>query len=269
MPMKKNTTLFKILFLTFVSLAPIHWCYSAEQTQAVSDTTLSPPALIETTWNFLGRCNDIEAIQRFAREGQDPASITRFFERLRDSIGLISFVSDREWTISGDGIIQIWSDAVQATRCNKQTMRGDVGASLWVIDCRSNPDHSGDLFTWCAVAHFASELCPAPWRVPTAEDFCNLNKILFDQSSCRTHTVEPKDVIETYIERWGGAFGGSTASRGTLFFQEVKGYYWSISEYDENYAFYLDYDVHGKIQPQCTASAKAVGLSLRCIRDGE
>jgi hypothetical protein len=76
-------------------------------------------------------------------------------------------------------------------------------------------------------------------------------------------------MIATYINRWGGAFGGATGSRGTLFFQDVKAYYWSISEHDKNYAFYLDYDMHGRIQPQCLANAKSLGFSLRCVRDAE
>jgi len=265
--MERTNTFLKTLFLTFVFSVFSHACYSTEQVQAVSDTTLSSPVGPTGTYlDFAGRCVLRDTVIDFAIHHTGPNHLAI---RSRNDLGLISFASDREWTIEGNGITQIWSDAVQATGCNKTEFRGDFENRVWFVDCRSNPDHSGDFFSWCLVDHFASELCPAPWRVPSAEDFCNLDRILFNHQACRTHTTTPENMIATYINRWGGAFGGATGSRGTLFFQDVKAYYWSISEHDKNYAFYLDYDMHGRIQPQCLANAKSLGFSLRCVRDAE
>ena len=193
--------------------------------------------------------------------------------RLINGLGAISFASDREWRVEGSGMVQIWSAAVQADSCSNAAdflgMGESRGQRFSLIGCRSNPDYPGDFFTWCAVVSFASTLCPEPWRVPTAEDFCNLDKILIGQSSCFSHTTTPDNLVATYIDKWGGALGGGAGSRGSLFFGGVKAYYWSATEYDGFYAFYLNYDVHGSIRSQCTENTKALGFSLRCVRDAE
>jgi len=194
--------------------------------------------------------------------------------RLVGGIGSVSFVSDREWRVEGHGgVVQIWSDAVQADSCsNVENFVGEgvrEGFRFPVINRRSNPGHSGDLFSWCAVMRFASELCPAPWRVPTAVDFCNLDQILMGSSLCYSHETTPDRLMETYMDVWGGTLSGSCGSRGSLVFGDIKGYYWSATEYDESYAFYLYYSVHGIIKSQCTDNTKALGFSLRCVRDAE
>jgi uncharacterized protein (TIGR02145 family) len=185
----------------------------------------------------------------------------------KENLGTVSFVSDREWTVGGNGIIQIWSDAVQATGCNKTEFRGDSASyTLRLTDCRSNPGQRGNFFTWCAIVRFASDLCPAPWRVPTAEDFCDLDKILSGHATCNSHVTSPDEMAEIYIGKWGGSLGGASGSWGTLYYQDVRAYYWSVSEYNEDYAFYLTYDVHGNVQSQSTNSTKAFGASLRCVK---
>jgi uncharacterized protein (TIGR02145 family) len=194
-----------------------------------------------------------------------------FYPGWGESLGVVSFVSDREWRIEGNGIVQIWSDAVQATGCDKEHIGGSARnratrQHFILTDCRSNPDHPGDFFSWCAVARFADTLCPAPWRVPTAKDFCGLDKILFNRNKCNTHIVTPEKMIETYINLWGGAFGGGAGGRGILF-SNVKAYYWSSTIFEEAYAYHLNYDVHGNIQSQCVMNTKGMGFSLRCIRD--
>jgi len=100
------------------------------------------------------------------------------------SLGVVSFYTDNEWTVEGNGVFQIWSDAVTATDCQKETFSfGDdqniiLGHHFYLADCRSNPGFPGDLFSWCAVVHFADVLCPYPWRVPTQQDFSDLNTVL-------------------------------------------------------------------------------------------
>jgi uncharacterized protein (TIGR02145 family) len=193
--------------------------------------------------------------------------------RLTDGLGLVSFVSDREWRVEGHGVVQIWSDVVQADSCsNMKEFTGSSnrqGFRFSLINCRSNPNHPGDLLTWCAVVHFAPELCPAPWRVPTAADFCNLDRILMGSGLCYSHATTLDHLKATYIDVWGGTFNGGSGSRGTLFYGGEKAYYWSITEYDEFYAFYLHYDIHGSIKSQCTENTKSLGFSLRCVRDAE
>jgi len=45
----------------------------------------------------------------------------------------------------------------------------------FLIDCRSNPGQKGDLFSWRAVSELKDVLCPYPWRVPTVQDFIDLD----------------------------------------------------------------------------------------------
>jgi len=265
--MERSYTFLKVLFLTFVFSAFSHVCYSAGQVQAASDTTLSSPVELTGTYlDFVGRCVLRDTVTDYAIHPTGPSHLAI---RSRSDLGLVSFVSDQEWIIKGGGITQIWSDAVQATGCNKTEFRGDFHNKVWFVDCRSNPDHPGDLFSWCAVDLFASDLCPAPWRVPTAEDFCNLDKFLIGQGLCYSHETTPDHLRETYIDVWGGTLSGGAGSRGSLFFGDVKAYYWSSTEHDDYYAFYLYYDVHGSIKSQCIESAKPFGFSLRCVRDAE
>jgi uncharacterized protein (TIGR02145 family) len=194
--------------------------------------------------------------------------------RLTDGFGTVTFVSDREWRVEGNGMVQIWSDAVQADSCSNVEEFVGSGANrggfrFALVNCRSNPEQSGDLFTWCAATSFASQLCPEPWRVPTAVDFCNLDRILMGSDLCYSHTTTPERLRDTYIDVWGGTLSGGTSSRGQLFWGGEKAYYWSATEYDGFYAFYLTYDLHGTIKSQCIENTKALGFSVRCVRDAE
>jgi hypothetical protein len=93
--------------------------------------------------------------------------------------GAVSFVSDSVWTIGS----QTWSDAVTTTSCREKTTYDGTKTAYnhnakyngHNADCRSNPEQKGDLFSWCAVIRFATFLCPSPWRVPTADDFRELD----------------------------------------------------------------------------------------------
>jgi uncharacterized protein (TIGR02145 family) len=185
--------------------------------------------------------------------------------RWGESLGKVSFATDRKWTVEGHDMTQIWSDVVEASACGSSFM-GDSAFVVFFSDCRSNSNIRGSFFSWCAVARFGSTLCPAPWRVPTADDFCNLNKILFETTACVTHTTTPEKITETLIKTWGADFSGGYGSRGSLFHLGSKVYYWSQTEYSSQHAYYLDFDIHGKVQPQNNINSKALGFLLRCVR---
>jgi hypothetical protein len=112
-----------------------------------------------------------------------------------ESLGTVSFVSERIAIISNGTLTQIWSDDVTATNCQKEMFNGGGLHSNFNADCRSNPNRDrhnkliGDLFSWCAVHRFQNYLCPYPWRVPTKQDFVNLDIILREgKGSIRWHT---------------------------------------------------------------------------------
>jgi len=189
------------------------------------------------------------------------------------ALGNVSFATDSTWTISGNGIFQIWSDAVQTDYCsNKTSFRGGVDDGAiwdpkWVsfnIDCRSNPYHKGDLFSWRAVHDLKEELCPYPWRVPTKQDFVDLDIAL---GGTGKHQIRVPTLRDKYLNDWGGDNGGfCSGMNGVLFMQGFDGRYWSQSEFDINHAFFLFFSSHDHVRASAVMD-KANGHSLRCVRD--
>ena len=173
------------------------------------------------------------------------------------SLGTISFATNQTWTIGN----QTWSDAVTATACQKNTFNGE---GIFSADCRSNSGFPGDLFSWCAVVRFANQLCPAPWRVPTRQDFINLDIALGGNGNrigirCRGH-------LNQYIDTWGGAFAGAVLWDNRSG-NSSWGNYWSRSSYRFGIGFSLIILSDAQmVQPQ-GHNCKGSGLSLRCIRD--
>jgi len=182
------------------------------------------------------------------------------------SLGVVNFATDNTWTISNGTITQIWSDAVTATSCQKTSFNGGtLEAGVWTfhVDCRSNPGFPGDLFSWLAVYELREELCPYPWRVPTMEDFIDLDIAMGGNGRNRGST--PQFVIDNYINRWGGAFGGGCGPTGTLWHQNSWGDYWSLSSRDGNYGVFLFFSTLGAVGPR-DWDHKSDGLSLRCVK---
>jgi len=199
-------------------------------------------------------------------------------ENRRGSWGIVTF--DRrghDVEISGHGITQIWSGAVTATACRKTTFnfvtatrRSDPNffspANFIDDDCRSNPNFPGDLFSWQAVVRYADIFCPYPWRIPTAQDFIDLDIALGGTGNLRTST--PRFITANYINRWGGAFGGYCNSSGALQYQHLMGAYWSQTACGispRSLGFSLVFSGAGEIHPQFRDIGMA-GKSIRCVR---
>ena len=194
------------------------------------------------------------------------------------NLGKVSFATDSVWIILGNGVSQIWSDAVQTDTCSNRTeFRGrkrDTLRPLFVpiTDCRSNPNQKGDLFSWLAVSEFKNVLCPYPWRVPTKQDFINLDIALGgtgkNRGPERNDPVHIRFIQDNYIPHWGLSFGGYSVSTYPWFSdQGWVAYYWSQSERDCGAGIVYKLGISCcDIHPQGTAS-KAWGYSLRCVRD--
>jgi uncharacterized protein (TIGR02145 family) len=174
-----------------------------------------------------------------------------------ESLGTISFVSDKTWTVGS----QTWSDAVQAANCDKTTFNGG-SADNFRADCRSNPTF-GVFFSWCAVTRFAAQLCPAPWRVPTLQDFVNLDKALGGMESNNQNDTTIRD---RYLNDWGGVYGGVCVSSINVWSRGHWALYWSQSEYNTDYGHYLYFDNQDNVFP-LGRGIKSLGLLLRCVRD--
>jgi len=176
-----------------------------------------------------------------------------------ESLGTISFVTDKLTVVTNGMLIQTWSDDVTATNCQKTIFNGGDCYSNFNADCRSNPVISrrnqihGDFFSWCAVVRFADKLCPYPWRVPTRADFTILNIILNNRSE--------------YFSRWNAKENGFSLGNG-LVRNNADTHYWS-QQYSlhENLAYSLyispiHLPAHARPQKK---HLKSSGLTLRCV----
>jgi len=191
----------------------------------------------------------------------------------RDSIGLciipdwfsgfgkVTFATDRTWIISGNGITQIWSDAVTATNCDKTSFTGRSFAN-YNVDCRSNPDFSGDLFSWCAVVRFKDTLCPAPWRVPTRHDFANLGRALRDG----TRNPSDEEHRDRFLNVWGGNIGGGCFPGGVLYDQGRYALYWAQTEHSATTGHRLFFRGRGNFWGGAHYY-KCHGATLRCVKN--
>jgi len=158
-----------------------------------------------------------------------------------ESLGTVSFYTSQTWRVEQGIIRQFWSDAVTATACQKTTFRGSGWYVDWHTDydfevlhyfntdCRSNPYFPGDFFSWCAVVRFADVLCPPEqgWRVPRESDFIFLDIALGGNGIVGMGESQRQLVMDNYINRWGGVFGGLTTSDGSLADHGYWGNYWS------------------------------------------
>jgi len=106
------------------------------------------------------------------------------------------------------------------------------------------------------------ELCPYPWRVPTREDFRDLDLAMGGTGYFRTNTTF---VNANFITRWGGQFRGGCNATGQLFGRDSWAYYWSQSEDGADGGFLLRFSSTGIINPQHWSS-KFNGFPLRCVK---
>ena len=170
--------------------------------------------------------------------------------------GKVSFKTSQIWTIpaANGAPKQEWSDVVMASGAKKDNY------NCKVADCRQNPPY-GDLFSWHTVVTYENQLCPTGWRVPTKDDFINLDKAL--GGTGRNNT--PQFVTEKFINTWGGAFGGYCYCSNTMEDQGSGAYYWSDTDYNDANAINFSFNTSGTIQLQ-SFSGKSFGFMLRCVR---
>jgi len=187
-------------------------------------------------------------------------------------LGIASFATDQTWTFYNrpHNIHQVWSDAVQTTVCsNKTTFSGGTASAGFNIDCRSNPNFRGDLFSWRAVNEL--NLCPYPWRVPTRQDFRNLDiGVMGGNGNDRRASVQ---FITDIVNLWGGEFVGRSTASGSLTNQNTTAHYWGLGTQqntNDNSGHSLIFDIAvtlgDNIRPMAFQN-KGQGQALRCVKD--
>ncbi|MCL2028426.1 MAG: hypothetical protein FWG79_08080 [Bacteroidales bacterium] len=183
------------------------------------------------------------------------------------------------WTIPARAGVaaQTWSDLVVSPPCDKTDYNGGSNPNF-DVDCRNSDEipFPGHYFSWCAVRKYADILCPGTWRIPTVQDFLNLNILMggtgwmdsHDPSTAineqsYTSGTNQDNTATTHVPR-GGTWGGSRFTGFSGNPTNAGSYYWSFSEsygshaytqhYNPAYVALYDYD-------------KSSGFALRCVRD--
>jgi uncharacterized protein (TIGR02145 family) len=175
--------------------------------------------------------------------------------------GTASFASAQTWTVGS----QTWSDAVQCTGCGETFDGGNSDG--YKADCRSVSPYKGHLFSWQAVKDYAKVLCPDGngWRVPTKDDFINLDKALGGTGERR---YNDETTSNKYLNDWGGEYGGYCESNGARRGQGANAFYWSLTGVEGSaYNIYaLAFSSAGTNEPVYAGGMKSEGNAVRCVK---
>jgi hypothetical protein len=176
------------------------------------------------------------------------ATITITADTLNKTVKVIQAVyslhaaSTQTWTFGSSTLT--WSDVIHIPECNKTTF----GISNTEPACRSHTEGANTwyYYNWPYVNANAHTLCPAPWRVPAREDFDALVAV--------TTTGELSAV-------WG--YGGLAHS--TVYDVSSQADYWSSTEVDTGYAYYLLYR-SCNTDLLVYSTTKELGHQVRCVK---
>jgi uncharacterized protein (TIGR02145 family) len=149
-------------------------------------------------------------------------------------LGAISTLTLNEWIIGTGATRQIWSDAILVQNAD-ETYNGGTNDDFKVSIVKN--EGYGDLFSWQAVDQYKNILCPAPWRLPTDEDFRNLDILLggtgfpngqigYDQPNPEA----PQELYDAYINTWGAKFGGFASTTDGFLGRGENASYWSVTQ---------------------------------------
>ena len=172
----------------------------------------------------------------------------------------------KETVIEGYGIRQIWSGAVTATNCYNRAFNGGASSGPFNASCRSNISgvrEHGDQFSWCAVMRFAEELCPYPWRVPTRQDFIDLNTALggvFGFLPVGDYSF----ITDNYINRWGGVLWADN-NRWAHYWSQSMSTTSSFAAYETRFGG-SGGQWDSPIVNRYRLVNRSVGVVLRCVR---
>jgi hypothetical protein len=148
--------------------------------------------------------------------------------------------SAQTWTFGESPLV--WSDVIQIPDCNKS----DFDNNSTEPRCRSyTSDKLRYYYNWAYVTAHAATLCPSPWQVPTSSNFSTL-------------------VSSTNQPTLGSAWGyGGYALGSSIRDVSSYAYYWSSTEFNTYYAYYLYY-YSGNLS--VTHDGKYDGCQVRCVK---
>lgn len=178
-----------------------------------------------------------------------------------NKIGSTSFMTATTWTVGQ----QTWSDMVMASGARGKTNFGGGSSGMYLVDLRENTGY-GDMFTWEAVDKHKEQLCPAPWSVPTKDDFVTLDKALGGTGENGQNNAT---LMDAYKTTWGALMGGiCVGSNGGMYSQGMIGYFWSQTQIDGDFAYIVQ--LNGTtVNPVSSTINKSNGFTVRCVKPKE
>lgn len=157
------------------------------------------------------------------------------------------------------------------------------GAYCWYKNDESNKKIYGALYNWYAVN--TGRLCPDGWRVPTDNEWKNLEgnadtRFGLGDSVWENQGGRGQDVGVRLKATSGWSSGGSgtdnlgfsalpggeRCSKGRFFIAGRSGFWWSTTEYSKSSAWYRNM-IYGMEDMNRNTHPKWMGFSVRCIRD--
>lgn len=170
--------------------------------------------------------------------------------------------SDKIWMVGEGETLQYWSDAIRIPGCNKSDFKGGGTPQEPISDCRNNFDNPdlGYFYTAEYVVQNAGRLCPDGWRVPSHEDFVQLDKNLGGSGK---NVQEDDGTVRYNAPEWGGVLGGvAMAEISENLDYGARAYYRGLPEKYES-ELILMYDQRGVyIAP----NNYYFGAQVRCVK---
>ncbi|MGD0756749.1 MAG: fibrobacter succinogenes major paralogous domain-containing protein [Bacteroidales bacterium] len=130
----------------------------------------------------------------------------------------------------------------------------------------------GLLYTWYAVTD-SRNICPTGWHVPTDVDWSTLTTYLGGDS------IAGRKLKETGTTHWASPNTGATNETGFtslpggyrgylggFYYIGYAGYWWSVTEYDADNAWYRGMYYNG-IYDHVLSNSKKAGFSVRCLKN--
>jgi uncharacterized protein (TIGR02145 family) len=200
---------------------------------------------------------------RYAKDGCNTSftpSDGQYTLRVVPDAALPPYSGTLTWTVG----TQIWSGALShsVTGCNATTDMGSNPPTTGLYRSTGLYSGSGYLYNWKCVNDQGANLCPSPWRVPSVEDFRDLDRGFGGTGLNRT--AELSWITDHYINQWGGCWCGY-ASGTNVDTNGTRADYWSSDPGQNNNECYgLHLNTGGTIRPD-SRNSRSEGKQIKCV----
>jgi uncharacterized protein (TIGR02145 family) len=175
-------------------------------------------------------------------------------------LGEVSFLTENTWKPIGTGNGRTISDVVMVERARgKTTFNGGMGVP-GNVDVRENNAGYGDLMSWATVDKYKAELCPAPWFVPTNNDFFALDRDLGGSGNGGA------GMAVKYEQQMGVTYGGMTYPTGPMNGQDQMAFYWTTVKSGSSNVFVLEVNRATTVVSNQKFYQPSFGLPVRCVK---